>query len=121
MNAWLQALSAAAKAGVIPSQNGDKFVLHAGETLASALQTPENGRPLALGAVLAEAVKSKQMVLLREFMDMKQSFYARSWVPSPWQVASWGLRQLGLLSEHGGEDGLARGEFVLMANLEVRE
>jgi charged multivesicular body protein 7 len=84
------------------------------------LQTAELGRPLALGAAVDDAVKQKQFVPVKDFMNAKTSLYAKSWVPSPWQIAGWGLRQLGLTSgENSGEDRLLKGEFVVVANVEV--
>ena len=85
-----------------------------------ALQTPELGRPLALGAVLEDAIKRKELIPLNEFLDRKESVYAKSWIPTPWQVVSWGLRQLGVLGREGAEDRLVKGDFVVMANVEVR-
>jgi len=60
------------------------------------------------------------MVPLHEFLSSKTSIYNRSWVPSPWQVISWGLRQLGVIGAPGSQDKLAVGNFVVMANVEVR-
>ena len=85
-----------------------------------ALQTPELGRPLALGAVLEDAVKRKELIPLGDFLDRKESVYAKSWIPTPWQVVSWGLRQLGVLGREGAEDRLVKGNFVVMVNVEVR-
>ena len=84
-----------------------------------SLQTQEYGRPLALGAVIEDAARRKEIIQLREFLDAKKSVYARSWVPTPWQVLSWGLRVLGVTSGDGVEDKLVKGDFVIMANVEV--
>ena len=121
--AWLRALTAAAKAGLIPAQSAaaqhDRFVLHSGEELGRALQTQEYGRPLALGSVIEDAVKKKELVPLKDFLNAKQSVYARSWIPTPWQVVSWGLRQIGVMGGEDVEDRLVTGNFVIMANVEV--
>ncbi|GAB7362299.1 hypothetical protein MBLNU230_g2317t1 [Neophaeotheca triangularis] len=123
--AWLRALSLASKEGLLPAQTGagaqhDRFTLHTGEELVRALQAPDLGRPLALNAVVQDAVKNKQLVPLKQFLESKTSLYAKSWVPSAWDVVSWGLRQLGVLSEEGStaSDKLVAGDFVLIANLE---
>ncbi|KAH9833612.1 putative SNF7 family protein [Teratosphaeria destructans] len=123
-SAWIRALSAAAKQGLLPSQAGatqhDHFLLSSGEALAQALTTAEHGRPLALGSVIEEAVKRKELVPLLEFLDGKGSIYAKSWLPSLWQVFSWGLRHLGVMGDgDGAEDKLVRGDFVIMANVEA--
>ncbi|KAK1076018.1 hypothetical protein LTR33_009319 [Friedmanniomyces endolithicus] len=120
-SAWLRALTAAAKAGLIPAQAGsqqDRFTLHTGEELLRGLQTTEFGRPLALGSVLEDAVRKGQLIPVREFLDAKKSVYAKSWVPTPWQVVSWSLRQLGVTGREGVEDRLVKGDFVVMANVE---
>ncbi|KAK3069974.1 hypothetical protein LTR53_011260 [Teratosphaeriaceae sp. CCFEE 6253] len=120
--AWLRALTTAAKAGLIPAQIGaqnDRFTIHAGEDLSRALQTQEFGRPLALGSVLEDAVRKKELIPVRDFLDAKQSVYAKSWIPTPWQVMSWGLRQLGVIGREGAEDKLVTGDFVVMANVEA--
>ncbi|KAK5133723.1 hypothetical protein LTR08_007477 [Meristemomyces frigidus] len=115
---WLRALTAASKAGVIPLQAGacshDRFVLHTG-ALVAALQTPELGRPLALGAVLKDAVQRKELVPLGEFLAREKSVYARSWLPTPWQAVRWGLLHLGVL----GREDQPMGDFVVMANVEA--
>ncbi|KAK0266146.1 hypothetical protein LTR91_005020 [Friedmanniomyces endolithicus] len=120
-SAWLRALTAAAKAGLIPAQAGsqhDRFTLHTGEELLRGLQTTEFGRPLALGSVLEDAVRKGQLIPVREFLDAKKSVYAKSWVPTPWQVVGWSLRQLGVTGREGVEDRLVKGDFVVMANIE---
>nr|OQO23475.1 hypothetical protein B0A51_07056 [Rachicladosporium sp. CCFEE 5018]OQO24890.1 hypothetical protein B0A51_04749 [Rachicladosporium sp. CCFEE 5018] len=119
--AWLRALSAAAKAGLIPAQNSthDRFSIRTGEELARALTTPEHGRPLALRTVIEDAVAKKELIPLRTFLDAKTTIYAKSWVPSPWQVIQWGLRQLGAGSGDLTEDKLVAGNFVVVANVEA--
>jgi charged multivesicular body protein 7 len=120
----LRALSAASKAGLIPSQagaNSDRFVLKTGEELSRSLQTQEFGRPLALGAVLQDAVERKELVPLAEFLNAKKSIYAKTWIPTPWQAVSWGLKQLGVMGGESVEDKLIAGNFVVMANVEVRQ
>ncbi|EMC91959.1 hypothetical protein BAUCODRAFT_98506 [Baudoinia panamericana UAMH 10762] len=121
-SAWLRALTAAAKEGLLPAETGtqhDRYVLHTGEALAKALQTQDFGRPLALGSVVEDAVRKKQLVLLQDFLASKQSVYATSWLPTPWQVLSWGLRQVGLVGREGVEDKLVTGNSVIMANVEA--
>jgi charged multivesicular body protein 7 len=119
----LRALSAASKKGLIPSQagaNSDRFLLRTGEELSRSLQTQEFGRPLALGAVLQDAVERKELVPLAEFLNAKKSIYAKTWIPTPWQAVSWGLKQLGVMGGESVEDQLVAGNFVVMANVEVR-
>ncbi|KAI6900326.1 hypothetical protein KC318_g11999 [Hortaea werneckii] len=122
-SAWMRALTGAANAGLIPSLSAssqhDHFVLQTGEELARALQTQELGRPLALGSVIDEAVRKKELIPLKEFLEAKESIYAKHWLPTPWQVMSWGLRQLGVIGGESSEDKLVKGEFVIMANLEA--
>lgn len=115
-------MTAGTEAGVIPSQAGtehDRFVLHCGEQLARALQTQEFGRPLALGAAIQDAVRKKDLIQVKEFLDAKQSVYAKSWIPTPWQIVSWTLRQLRVIGEEVADDKLVAASFVVMANVEV--
>jgi charged multivesicular body protein 7 len=67
-------------------------------------------------------VKKKDLIQLKEFLDAKQSVYAKSWIPTPWQILSWGLRQLGVLGDgtEGMDERVATADFVVMANVEVR-
>jgi len=114
-------LTAATKAGQIPAQVGaqpDHFILHTGDLLAKDLQIPQYGRPLALGSVVDEAVRTKALVPLQDFLDAKQSIYTKSWIPTPWQAISWGLRQIGMVGKGHSEDELMSGNFVIMANVE---
>lgn len=67
-----------------------------------------------------DAVRRKELVPLKDFLDSKNSIYAKSWVPTPWQVFSWGLKQLGVMGGESAEDRLVAGNFVVMANVEVR-
>ena len=75
---------------------------------------------MALGTVLEDAVKKKELIPFDEFLNRKESVYAKSWIPTPWQVVTWGFRQLGVLGREGAEDRLVKGNFVVMANVEVR-
>ncbi|KAI7343476.1 hypothetical protein KC354_g15633 [Hortaea werneckii] len=113
-SAWMRALTAAANAGLIPSSSAssqhDHFVLQTGEELARALQTQELGRPLALGSVIDEAVRKKELIPWKEFLEAKESIYAKHWLPTPWQVMSWGLRQLGVIGGESSEDKLVQGD-----------
>ena len=43
-----------------------------------------------------------------------------SWIGTPWQVMTWGMRQLGLGGGAVGEDRLAVGTWVLTGNVDVR-
>jgi charged multivesicular body protein 7 len=107
----------------MPTQAGtqnDRFVLKTGEELSKALQTQEFGRPLAIGAVVQDAIDKKELVPLKEFLNIQKSIYAKNWVPTPWQAVSWGLKQLGVMGGEQTEDKLVAGSFVVMANLEVR-
>jgi len=59
------------------------------------------------------------MIPLKEFLNAKTSIYKKSWInvplPTPWQIAQWALRQIGL----GSTNKAADGEYVIMANVEV--
>jgi len=59
------------------------------------------------------------MVPVKEFLNAKTSIYHKRWinipVPTPWQIAQWVLRQVGL----GSTKNAADEEYVIMANVEV--
>ncbi|ORY16694.1 Snf7-domain-containing protein [Clohesyomyces aquaticus] len=121
INAWKKALADATRAGVVPAQGSgcDLLNIRTGDELARALQHKEFGRPMCLKAVFHDAVTKKQMIPLRDFKDAKTSIYSTSWVPSPWGILRWGLRQLGVLGEPGFGDKLEVGSFVVLQNLEA--
>lgn len=123
VSAWLRALKLTADAGLLPQGAGsqhDRYVLHCTKELARQFHTPEFGRPLALGACIEDAVKKKELVPLKDFLDSKHSIYAKGWVPTPWEVVSWGLRKLGVIGGDSVDDKLVTGDFVIKANVEVR-
>ena len=59
------------------------------------------------------------MIPLKDFMSSKESIYRTSWVPSPWQVLQWSLRQVGVLGQAKSPDKLGVGNFVVVKNVEV--
>ena len=121
-SAWQRALRAAAEAGLLPTRadgQQDRFVLHSGDELAKALQTQDFGRPLAIGAVVDESVRKKDLIPLKDFLDTEKDVFAQSWLPTPWEVVSWTLRSLGILGGDTAVDKLVTGDFVIRANVEV--
>lgn len=120
IEAWRKGLADAAREGCIPSQgtSGNLLVLKVDEELLRALETKEWGRPLALGTVVRDAISTKDMMPLQEFMAAKESIYHKSWTVRPWSVLSWGLKQLGLAQGQSGEDRLPVGKLVIVSNVE---
>lgn len=117
--AWLGALTAAAKAGKLPGQS-NSFTIPTGEQLVHALQTPQYGRPLALQAVLEDAVKQGQMVPVADFISAQSSIYEKSWSISPWQLVDWALTKVGSpIKLHGGIHR-SNPDLIVIKNLEVR-
>lgn len=113
--AWKKAFANATYAGAV---NGSRLSIRTGEELGRALMTKQWGRPLALADVIQDAIAKKEMIPLQAFLDAKQSIHQRSWLPSPWQLMSWGLslglKQLGL----GGSAKMVDGQLVITANVE---
>lgn len=68
---------------------------------------------------MQDAVEKGDLIPLDHFLQSQKSVYAKSWIPSPWQVMGWGLKQVGLSSLFGSSDKLSVGNFVVMANVEV--
>lgn len=120
--AWRRALGSLVRGGMLPasasvlapSKNKNStttttttatrnfFVLTAGQSLLDALQSDRYGRPLALDAVIQEAVNERDLVPLEAFLRAKESIYnRRSWsawaVGLPWHALSWGLHRLGVV------------------------
>jgi charged multivesicular body protein 7 len=121
LSAWKQALSNAARAGVIPSQGTthDLLSIRTGEDLARSLAHTQFGRPTCLPAVFEDAVSKKEMIPLKEFLSLKTSIYKSTWTISPLNVVKWGLRQLGVLGEPGSPQKLGIGNFVVLHNVEI--
>ncbi|KAF2473819.1 SNF7 family protein [Lindgomyces ingoldianus] len=121
INAWKRALANAARTGAIPAQGNGRDLLNirTGEELARALQHREFGKPMCLKAVFHDAVTKKEMIPLKDFNHAQTSIYNSSWVPSPWVMFQWGLRQLGVLGQPGFGDKLDVGNFVVLTNVEI--
>ncbi|EAW19239.1 putative vacuolar sorting protein SNF7 family protein [Aspergillus fischeri NRRL 181] len=111
--AWERALTRAARRGCIstsPSREpssatgtaiqSDHLILRTDDSLLRALEIPEYGRPVALGAVLDEAIRKHTMVPLQVFKASALSLQQRQWriikpgALSPWNVMTWGMKQL---------------------------
>jgi charged multivesicular body protein 7 len=67
---------------------------------------------------VGDALSKKEMMPVQEFLAAKESIYHRSWALKPWEILSWGLKQLGLAGGQDGEDKLPVGRLVILANLE---
>ena len=118
VSAWRRALGRIVGSGLAPAGRAaasSLFVLHSDEQLLRALESKQYGRPLALGAVIREALAAKDLIPLREFLDAKESIYRRPW--SVWNLASWTMKQLGV-ADMLKKDSLPPGQFVVVANVE---
>ncbi|KAJ5894692.1 hypothetical protein N7495_006383 [Penicillium taxi] len=142
--AWEQALNRAAKrgytssrgtrarSGSLSSQKGadskitDHLILRTDESLLRDLELPEWGRPVALGAVIEEAMKKHSMVPLPIFMTTAGSLRKSQWrlidpgALSPLNIINWGFRQLKgfVIGESDTSPKLQVQELVLGQNLE---
>ncbi|CAI7665984.1 unnamed protein product [Penicillium palitans] len=148
--AWEQALNRAAKRGytssrgvrvrsgsTVSAKSGtapvkrkktDHLILRTDESLLRDLESPEWGRPVALGTVFDEAVRNNSMIPLPVYKTTAGLLQKKSqWklidpgVLSPWNVMTWGARQLkGFVV--GSESDLAPKlqvqELVLVENLQ---
>ncbi|PYI21003.1 hypothetical protein BO86DRAFT_7770 [Aspergillus japonicus CBS 114.51] len=134
ITAWQHALANAAKHGYIhstpaSSSSGTKpkanhLILRADETLLRDLEIPECGRPVALGAVLDEAIRNRTMVPLQMYKNSGVSLQKPGWgidtsALSPWVVMSWGMKQLKgvVLGSEEATPRLQAQELVLVENL----
>ena len=118
VSAWRKALSQIPKSGLAPSPRSGSpnvLVLNCDEQLLRALESKQYGRPLALGAVLQEALAAKDLMPVAEFRAAKDNIYHQPW--SVWGVAAWTMRQLGV-ADMLRSDKLPNGQFVVLANVE---
>lgn len=118
--AWIKALADASRAGVLRSQSSghDLFHIHATDELARALQHPQHGKPTCLPAVFHEAAQKREMIPLKDFISSKESIYKTTWLPSPWKVLTWSLRQVGVLGP-AQLQSLGASKVVVVKNVEV--
>jgi charged multivesicular body protein 7 len=140
--AWERALTRAARRGYVstsPSRESssttatavqsDHLILRTDDSLLRALEIPEYGRPVALGAVLDEAIRKHTMVPLQVFKASPLSLQQRQWriinpgALSPWNVMTWGMKRLrGFVIGSDTPETSARlqvQELVLIENLKV--
>lgn len=105
-------------AGRAPSRSShpSHFAIELDDALLRALETKQLGQPLALGAVLSEAVANGEMIPRKQFLANNESVYHKSWSGLGWSAVRWGLRQAGVLGGPGNT--MPRGQFVVLANLE---
>jgi charged multivesicular body protein 7 len=118
VSAWRRALAKLVRSGLAPSLRGaapSLLILNSNEQLLRALETKQYGRPLALSAVVQEALGAKDLIPLSQFLSAKDSIYQRPW--SMWNLASWTMKQLGV-SDYLRSDSLPSGQFVVVANVE---
>ncbi|KAI0482953.1 hypothetical protein GGR56DRAFT_216307 [Xylariaceae sp. FL0804] len=117
--AWKRGLARAAFAGQAPSRSAapSRLVLELDDSLLRALESKQFGRPLALGAVLQEALAAGEVMPLKQFLGAPHSIYYKSWGSMPAAVLGWALRQAGLLGGPG--DAMPKGQFVVLQNLEA--
>ncbi|KAJ5497337.1 Snf7 [Penicillium fimorum] len=118
------------KSGIVPARRKktDHLILRTDESLLRELESPEWGRPVALGTVFDEAVRKSSMIPLPVYKTTAGLLQKKSqWrlidpgVLSPWNVMSWGARQLkGFVvgSESGSAPKLQVQELVLVENLQ---
>ncbi|KAF2866256.1 Snf7-domain-containing protein [Massariosphaeria phaeospora] len=118
--AWKKALADATRAGLVPAPaRAHLLSIQTGDELARELQHPKFGIPACLPTVFSDAVARKEMIPLKDFLNSPTSIYKKSWIPSPWSVLRWGLRQVGVLGQPGSSDKLDLGNLVVLGNVEA--
>ncbi|KIV93271.1 hypothetical protein PV10_04497 [Exophiala mesophila] len=120
VTAWTSALTRLALAGQLPPEQSH-FVIQTSDDLLSALSSPIYGQPSGLGYVIDEAVRHGKMIEQKDFMASEKSIYHRSWIPSPWAIMKWGLRQAGIVGSGSYEASSGRlrsGDLVVVPALE---
>ncbi|KAJ2893414.1 hypothetical protein MKZ38_008694 [Zalerion maritima] len=122
--AWKRGLANGALAGHAESSAATPslLLLETGPRLIQSLESKQFGRPLALGAVLRDAINDGTLMPLDQFTSRTESVYTKSsapWSSVPESVIWWGLRQIGIGDPSTGEDKLPEGSFVIVPNLEA--
>lgn len=97
-----------------------KVILQSSHQLLDDLRSSQYGLPTGLGAVFDEAVRSGKMLDLKQFNNLEHSMFEKSWLPTPWTVIQWTLRQAGLFSRPSYDQAgrLRPGQLVLVEALE---
>ncbi|KAL4916571.1 Snf7-domain-containing protein [Aspergillus aurantiobrunneus] len=138
--AWEEALTKAARNGYIYSHSHSRNIndgsvqrrkanhltLKVDEGLVRDLESSEWGRPVALGAVFEDAVRNRTMVPVQLYQASAASLRKPQWglidttALSPWNVMTWGLKQIRGVVAGSGSDGprLQTQELVLVGNLQ---
>jgi charged multivesicular body protein 7 len=97
-------------------------VLSLDDSLLRDLESKQFGRPLALGTVFSDAQTTRDILPLHNFLKLQEPIYQKSWASVPWDIVTWGLRQVGITGTGlgwGGQDAIPKGDFVVLANLEA--
>ncbi|OJI99340.1 hypothetical protein ASPVEDRAFT_124325 [Aspergillus versicolor CBS 583.65] len=133
--AWEQVLTKAAHNGYISTHSHDAtgqrrkanhLSIKVDENLVRDLENPEWGRPVALGAVFEDAVWNRTMVPVQLYKASGTSLRKPQWglidttALSPWNVMTWGLKQIKGFVVGSGSDGprLQPQVLVLVGNLQ---
>lgn len=121
ISAWRRALSRLASEGLLTRHTADAspLVVPIDNALLRQLESKQYGQPLALGTVIRDAVESKDLMPLQEFLKAPRSIYHHGWGGLPWTVLGWTLRQLGIMDPASGEEKLPTGQFVVLEKLEA--
>lgn len=107
-------MTRAAFAGKLPAEQ--KIILRTSPQLLDDLRSLQYGVPTGLGAVFDEAIQNGKMVELKQFLELEHSIFEKSWLPTPWTIIQWTLRQTGLVSRHSYDQSgrLRAGQIVLI-------
>lgn len=97
-----------------------KILLRTSTQLLDDLRSPEYGIPTGLGAVFDEAIQNGKMLDMKQFVELEHSIFEKSWLPTPWTIIQWTLRQAGLVSRNSYDQSgrLRSGHLVLTDALE---
>ncbi|KAL8797917.1 MAG: hypothetical protein Q9182_007123 [Xanthomendoza sp. 2 TL-2023] len=120
VNIWSEVLLRAARAGLVAGQDGvpQRLSLETGPYLSQQLESSEWGKPLALNAVIDEAISRHQMLPYHDFLTSSRSIYSRRLTELPWRFVAWGLNQMGMCRTFSRTDMQASADLVLIPNIE---
>ncbi|KAF8077814.1 hypothetical protein FPV67DRAFT_1463120 [Lyophyllum atratum] len=103
---WRKALQVIVSSG-LQTDSSSRLTLRADARLMERVRVEGVGKPLALGAVVAELLASKALIPQAEFLSAKDSIYDPGWLPGrivAFVVGKplwWVLEQMGVVGEEG--------------------
>ncbi|KAF8463516.1 Snf7-domain-containing protein [Kalaharituber pfeilii] len=120
VSAWESFLRDATRHG-LTSPSHDTLVLTTSTLLLGELATEEEGRPLAIGAVVTESLTTKALIPLTTFLTQPDSIYTQSWAST---ITNFVWSRIPIVGETAApvddsrEGTLKTAQYVVVKNVE---